>query len=231
MPVAPSHVRSHWSQLFEGFQMPPKEFYTAVEQAIAKRAIPLSGVSRVDWHEAGVLSAKREYLRVTRRELVFDICGSPFGAGFFVSWWLVAPPPHILVRLGLLMLCLVGWVVTSNILFFLVAGSFRLIGLTLLGVMLGSVVGFVGGLAAPFVFLYLMVQVGNIREDLVEAIPGVGFVYRFLLSPSTYYRIDTELMFQSATHAAVREVVEEVTRGKVVRPLTELDWKPIMRGF
>src|SRR5207302_6476924 len=28
-----------------------------------------------------------EYLRVLREKNVFDICGAPFGNGFFVSWW------------------------------------------------------------------------------------------------------------------------------------------------
>lgn len=27
--------------------------------------------------------------RVRRQELLFDICGAPFGNSFFVSWWLV----------------------------------------------------------------------------------------------------------------------------------------------
>jgi len=42
----------------------------------------------VEFHEGGALSAKREYLRVLRREHIFDICAAPYGNGFFISWWL-----------------------------------------------------------------------------------------------------------------------------------------------
>lgn len=59
--------------------------------AIERRAIPDAAQSRVDWREGGVLSAKREYLRVRRKQYTFDICGAPFGTGFFVSWWLTEP--------------------------------------------------------------------------------------------------------------------------------------------
>jgi len=34
------------------------------------------------------LSAKREYFRVQRKENIFDLCGAPFGKGYFFSWWL-----------------------------------------------------------------------------------------------------------------------------------------------
>lgn len=35
-----------------------------------------------------MFSAKREYLRVRRKEHLFDVCAAPFGTGFFFSWWL-----------------------------------------------------------------------------------------------------------------------------------------------
>jgi hypothetical protein len=86
--AAPS-VISHWYQLLGSLQASPKEFYASIEQAIERRNVPDAKRSRVDWREGGLLSAKREYLRVQRREYTFDICGAPFGTGFFVSWWLV----------------------------------------------------------------------------------------------------------------------------------------------
>jgi hypothetical protein len=88
MARKPSEIISHWYHLIEGLQASPKEFYASVEQAIQKRQIPNARTSRVDWREAGPLSAKREYLRVHRHEYIFDVCGAPFGNGFFFSWWL-----------------------------------------------------------------------------------------------------------------------------------------------
>ena len=89
MPKAPATmVISHWNTLIEGLTVSPKEFFLAVEQAIETKLIPDLKHSRVDWREGGILSAKREYLRVLRKKLAFDICGAPFGNGFFISWWL-----------------------------------------------------------------------------------------------------------------------------------------------
>jgi hypothetical protein len=81
-------IFSHWYHLIENFQASAKEFYAAVEAALQRRQIPDLKTSRVDWREGGLLSAKREYLRIKRKELVFDICAAPFGTGFFFSWWL-----------------------------------------------------------------------------------------------------------------------------------------------
>src|SRR3989337_2241358 len=81
-------VFSHWYHLLEGLQESPMSFYESLESAIKKRELPDIAISRVDYHEGGVFSAKREYLRVSRQNQVFDVCAAPFGAGFFVSWWL-----------------------------------------------------------------------------------------------------------------------------------------------
>ncbi|MGA2258806.1 MAG: hypothetical protein ABSG53_29415, partial [Thermoguttaceae bacterium] len=68
-----------------------------------RRKLPDVRVSRVDHHEGGILSAKREYLRVRRKELIFDICAAPFGpGGFFVSWWLGELPGCLLAEFPLL---------------------------------------------------------------------------------------------------------------------------------
>src|SRR3989344_80720 len=91
--MATTLVMSHWSNLIENLQASPLEFYGLVECAIRNRNIPEASTSRVDWQEGGLLSAKREYLRVSRGKNIFDVCGAPFGNGFFVSWWLGEPRP------------------------------------------------------------------------------------------------------------------------------------------
>jgi len=88
MATTPTTILGHWSVLIEGLQASPLDFFAQVEAALEKRQIPGAKRSRVDWREGGLLSAKREYLRVRRYEYVLDICGAPFGTGFFVSWWL-----------------------------------------------------------------------------------------------------------------------------------------------
>ena len=74
-----STVLFHWHHPLENFQTSTMEFYAAVEQALAPKLIPDYSTSRVDWREGGVLSARREYLRVKRGKLV--ICAAPFGRG------------------------------------------------------------------------------------------------------------------------------------------------------
>lgn len=152
-------VLSHWYQLIQNLQASPMEFYAAVERAVEARQIPDANRSRVDWREGGITSAKREYLRVTRRQYTFDICGAPFGTGFFVSSWLVEPEG-----------CLTGF-------------------------------------------------------------PFLGPILDYSRRERTYYQVDTALMFQSAVHAAVLEVVDEMIKAKGLRALSELDRKPVLRDF
>ena len=78
-------ILSHWAKLFYDLQVSPREFYSCVEEAIHSRQIPDAKNCRVDWEEGGIVSANREYLRIERGELAFDICAAPFGSGFFVS--------------------------------------------------------------------------------------------------------------------------------------------------
>jgi hypothetical protein len=76
----------------EELRASPLAFYEAVEEALQGKQLPGVRIERVAWQEGGVFSPRREYLRVRRRELVIDICGAPYGSGFFVSWWLGERP-------------------------------------------------------------------------------------------------------------------------------------------
>jgi hypothetical protein len=72
-------------------QTSPREFYQAVKDAVERRKIPGVKFATVEHKVGGIFSDKREYLRITWKDLVYDICGAPFGTGFFVSWWQQAP--------------------------------------------------------------------------------------------------------------------------------------------
>jgi hypothetical protein len=91
----PSVIFSHWYTLIENLQCSSISFYQSVESTIENRKVPQSNLSRVTWPEGGVFSARREYLRVKRKDLILDICAAPFGTGFFISWWL-GPKPGLL---------------------------------------------------------------------------------------------------------------------------------------
>ena len=81
-------ILSHWYHNIEGLQESSQKFYKSLVEAILQRKVPDIEISRILYKEGGVFSAKREYLRVQRREHIFDICAAPFGNGFFFSWWL-----------------------------------------------------------------------------------------------------------------------------------------------
>ncbi|MFZ1977977.1 MAG: hypothetical protein WAV76_08470 [Bacteroidota bacterium] len=93
--AAKSVVFSHWFHLLEGLQESPQSFYATLEAAIKKRELPDVVISRIDYKEGGMFSAKREYCRVKRKKLIFDVCAAPFGRGFFISWWLGEIPSFL----------------------------------------------------------------------------------------------------------------------------------------
>lgn len=162
MPKA-TMIISHWNTMIEGLSVSPKEFFASVEQALETKLIPDANCSRVDWKEGGILSAKREYLRVRRKKYAFDICGAPFGNGFFISWWLGEIP------------------------------------------------------SAFWQFLL--------------TIPFVGTFTERWFRPTTYYNVDTAMMFQSLVHSAVLNVVDGLAQANGLKVLSETDRKPKMRDF
>ncbi len=86
--LVPAAIVGRWSQMIEGLVMSPSSFYESFREAIAEKQIPDLEIGEVYAHEGGVFSSKRLYLTVKRGELVYLICGAPFGNGFFVSSWL-----------------------------------------------------------------------------------------------------------------------------------------------
>lgn len=214
--TAPDSVLSHWSTLIENLQTSPLTFYSAVESALTRRQIPATQNSRVDYKEAGLMSAQREYLRVKRETLVFDICAAPFGTGFFFSWWFAEETPSLNPLLKVL--SLVALLVASGL------------AINWLGFILGLVL-----LAVALVFaLWIsseMASQGTWNDSVVRALPLIGRLYEWLFKPGTYYRIDSMQMFQQAVHNAVLEVIDQMTTEKGVRALSESDRKPTMHKF
>ena len=155
--------RGHWHQSIQNLQESPQKFYNSLVSAISQRKLPDIDISRIDYREGGVFSAKRLYLRVQRKEHIFDICAAPFGSGFFFSWW-----------------------------------------------------------RSEKISLFW---------DLVMIIPFLGIPLMTIFRPETYFRHDTGLMFQDSIASAVFEVIDGITKAKGLRPLTELERKPIQSDF
>ena len=209
-------VLSNWATLVENMEASPLAFYAAVEEALTRRQVPQTQNSRTEYKEAGVLSAHREYLHVQREKLSFDICGAPFGTGFFFSWWFGEERPHLNPILKVLVVF--GYLVGLGILVKL-AGFF-------LGIFLFVFLIF-GGLATAKV----LAGDGQFDDGVVRALPILGTLYEWLFEPATYYRLDSMRMFQEAVHNAVMEVIDSMTTSKGLRLLSESERKPIMHKF
>jgi len=81
-------IVSHWHKLIPALKVSVEDYYEALDAVIEERKVPNVKVWVTHYHEGGIASAKRMYLRISRREYIFDICAAPFGKDFFVSWWL-----------------------------------------------------------------------------------------------------------------------------------------------
>jgi hypothetical protein len=210
-------IISHWHQSFEGLQESPKEIYKSIEAAVAKRELPETSTSSVNYYEGGPLSAQREYLRVSRRDLVFDICAAHFGKGMFVSWWL--SEDRSTKGIGILILILFIALVLLSI-FINQFGFFA-------GLFLESLV-----LCVLFFIVSWNVRKGTIKiEDTLLEVPVIGAIYDRLFHPVTYYKTDTALMFQESVRKAVNEVLDGITTAKGLKALTEDERKPILTNL
>jgi len=220
-------VISHWCKLIEGLQTSPLDFYKCIEDAIDRRRIPGLKRSHVLWPEGGLLSAKRDYLRLTREGLLFDICVAPFGTGTFVSCRLVQREiPWLLIAItvfftGLVLLCLLIFVGMRtarsgpNALQILTAGAFVLA----FYVMFACLV--VGTLLIISRFIL-------VADAWLMRMPLLYKFYERITRRNTYYRIDLILMFQSAVQAAVMEVVDKHIETQNLKPLSEWERKPTL---
>jgi hypothetical protein len=214
------YIISHAPLLIEGLRFSPREFYARVEKALAVRAIPNLSVTRVDWKEGGPLSKRREYLRLTRERLIFDVCAAPFGTGFFVSLWFGQRP----LRIGWVLLLLL---ILSYILFVNTAAPQLSRALDVPRETLTHTLQWLIAIGLLFVFF----RVGPNLDQFLISVPVVGFFYERYFRRITYYRIDMNCMYRAAVEAAVREVIADVARENGIQPMFELAERPLLRSL
>ncbi len=80
-------IHSNWHHFFDSFSFSSDDLYTRIEIIMKENDYPGVTIKRVKFYQGSGFFVQREYLRITRHELMFDICAAPFGKGFFVSWW------------------------------------------------------------------------------------------------------------------------------------------------
>jgi hypothetical protein len=198
-----SDVIDTWHVLYNQFSMSPQDFYRSVEESLVARQVPGASLSRVLYREAGILSGSREYLRVSRAGVNFDICAAPFGTGFFFSWWLVRVPETLwgIVYLQALFLALL---VATGLCF--------------------TLPFFLSLLALPFMWAGTCIALGVlVREGYLGSVsrarsmPMLGVFFERLFQPTTYFSVDSERMFKEAVKGAVEEAVAFATDSQTSR--------------
>src|SRR5262245_22498809 len=97
----PAVVASHWHHSVPDLQTSSLEFFEAVEMALRAREVDVQ-TERIQWHEGSILTAKREYLRLSYARFVFDISAFPFGRDYTFSWWHGRKAPSLSAFLGCL---------------------------------------------------------------------------------------------------------------------------------
>ena len=190
-----AEVLHYWHELVENFQTSPQDFYAAVQKSLEERKVPGLDAARVEFAEGGLLSAKREYLRLTRERLVFDICAAPFGTSFFFSCRfaelpLVVSPDAVLAIL--FVVALIFW------LFVHVWGWF--FGILALLVLLA--------VATSILRNAVSIGLADLDAWLVKQ-PGIGAIYEILFRKDTYYRQDTRVMYLDTVPVVVKRIYEE----------------------
>jgi hypothetical protein len=90
------HTVSHWYKTIDGLSGTPTEFYAAVQAKLLEQSIPGLVFKTVAFREGGILSDKRDYLRIRREEISYDLCVAPFGKTIFISSWLCKRPQGFL---------------------------------------------------------------------------------------------------------------------------------------
>lgn len=214
--ATPTVFLSHWAKLIDKMQLSTVAFYTKLEAALDERKIPGLTRLRVEWKEGGPLSANREYFRLSRERLVFDICGAQFGNGFFVSWWFGENRSFSMWKL-----ILAGLLSTALFILLVYAvGLCFAIGIVLAG-------GAIGIIACRVAIAQSIVDI----DTTLLAIPVIGPIYERFFRAVTYYRIDRMLMYQEAVHAAVMQVIDEMTQAQGIAPLSELERRPVLAGL
>ncbi len=210
----PAEVISHWHHSVENFNASALQFFQEIEATLVAKTAPTRS-ERVDYHESGVLSAKREYLRVSYGRYSFDIAAFPFGQDFYFSWWLVRRLPDNSLMMGCLGLLALP------------------VALVILTKMAGVVVGFLLFLAALGAGLIWVVKAASegveVVEDAILGLPIIGTLYMRFFRPVTYYSEDSQVMFEESVHRVVIDHVAALLSAKGARALAPEEAKPESR--
>jgi hypothetical protein len=209
-----AEVLNHWIAFCDGFDLSPTDFYTELEHELRARDVPRMEMSRIDVAEGGLLSEKRIYLRMLRERIIFDVCASPFGNGFFFSCRTAEIPLELK---------------PAQVIVSFVAGIF----LVYLSIhFLGLLFGILACLSLLLFSIYLMrnalaMGLRDVDKALIES-PLIGSIYEVFFRRQTYHRFDSQLCYIHTVPTIVKKLAEEATADKGIKLVEQFERSPIL---
>jgi hypothetical protein len=213
-----AEVSSHWVAPIENLHFSTQEFYAKVEGAIHARQWPGVEILRVEHSEAGLLSHKREYLRIVRHRQVIDLCAATFGKDYFFTL------REAEIKLPLSFATFLIFLLALSLLFGWSVASFGLIAGVIQFCMWGIIVCFL---------MWNALRMGLTRLDgLLMRLPVIGPIYEtFFRHSTTYFQHDTRMVFLKLVDDLLKEQVDEATSAKGVKLLSCFEHRPIFEDF
>lgn len=87
--------------------------------------------------------------------------------------------------------------------------------------------------AAPFAkgffVSWWLGETGNAFRDFFLNLPVVGKFFE--RRKKTFFELDTEVMFKEMVTSCVKETIEQLTKNKGIRQLSESDWKEYIKAY
>lgn len=208
----PEEIRAPTYALIDNFKTSSDEFYKTIETELEARNMPGLELTRLDYREGGMLSARRDYLRMRRERLTFDLCSAPFGTSWFFSYrFCEIPAPFPLFQL-LLVLCLISGIGLGYVTLFGGLWGGIIIGMTVVGFAL---------------VLRNALTLGFEDFDAwLLAVPVFGRVYEILLRRETFFRQDTRFMYAEMLERVIQDKIREVTAAEGIERVDFMEAKP-----
>jgi hypothetical protein len=208
----PEELRPPTYTLIDGFETSTDAFYQGIEDELQTRKVPGLELMRVDFREGGPLSAKRDYLRMRRERLTFDLCSAPFGTSWFFSYrFCEIPAPFPLMHLLIVIALTAALAAVYLALFGPLWGGIT-IGMTALG------------------FALLLRNTLTLGFDDFDAwlltVPVFGRVYELLFRKETFFRQDTRHMYVEMVERIIQAKIKEVTAAEGIEKVEFIEARP-----
>jgi hypothetical protein len=213
-----AEVFTHWGSVLPGIHFSAQELYAKIETEIRDRQWPGVEFLRIAHSEAGLLSHKREYLRVIRQRQVFDFCAATFGKDYFFTLREAEMKAEVTPSTLLILIVALGL-------------TFHL-AVNTLGFVSGA--GLFAILLVAGIFLFFSVlRMGLTRLDgILIRTPVIGVVYEaWFRRSTTYFQHDTRVVFLKLMDDLVKAHVDEETSAKGITLISCFEHQPILDGL